>query len=610
MIWLVWHFGGRPSGGFFAAVTFTLSGFFIGHAEHTPYISIAAWLPWIFGLADRAVARSHPGFALLAAGSMGTASLGGYPGLLAFTGLALVLWLILRFLPSGGQEDRPLRNRAAWVAGILCLIGLVTLIVWSPILHAFFTEGEGYTERVSPLPPDKANFGDPFSIPALLSFFFPYASILGRSLMQADISMANGYVGVFAVPLAAFWFLKGSGNRRAWWFLGFLLFMFLVSLGGKAGVRTVLYHLFPPMRYMRFSAPFRLYWILALSLAAGLGFSLLKERPETSRNTLFLLAGWAGTALAAAFLLVRFFSSHGLPVDGSLLRLFLPAMAVLPAGIAVLWLMSSSRSVPLKRAAPAFLILLVAADMAGHLYSNQETVWVRRETIHQAESFHRRSTFVRGEPGPRHPPLPFGYFNAQQVIKVPVVQGYTTMKSGGFDEVLCRSRFVEVMQSPLRFWISPGVEPVTSRESALSALAATGYGGPVPVFIEDAKPFSPLLRVAPGSYGTTRILSYAPEEIEMEIEVPGMMGGFLASTERYASGWKAWVDGVPEHVVKTNLYFRGIFVPAGKHIVRWAYKPDLWKPFVILSYASLTVSMGGALFLVFRRPRGESDDER
>ncbi len=601
MIWLAWHFGSRPSGGFVAAAVYTLSGFFVGHAQHTPYISIAAWLPWIFGLADRAVATSRFGFALLGGAAMGMASLGGYPGLLTFAGLALALWLSLRFLLPGADGDRPLSNRACRVAGTLCIVGSVAVAVWSPVLHAFFTEGAGYTDRVSPVPPDVANFVDPFSPMAFFSIFFPYASLLGRSLMQADLSMANGYVGCLAVPLAAYWFLKGTGKQRPRWFLIFFLFMFLVSLGGKAGVRTALYYLFPPMQYMRFSAAFRLFWIFALSLAGGLGFSLLKERPETSRHALYPFLGWAGAALLSALVLVRVFSSRGIAVGDAFPRLFMPAMAIFPIGIVILYFMSASRSARMRTFGPAVLLLLAAADMGAHLYNNRESVWIARDSIRQAEAFHRRTTGVSGEPGPRRPPLPFGFFNAQQVVKEPVVQGYTTMKSRGFDEILCRSRFVEVMQSPRRFWLSPGAETVFSVEDALSTLAVTGAGNPVPAYVTGVAP--PGLsrgRTVPGSYGRTNVVYYSPERVEIEVDVPSGSGAFLASTERYATGWTARLDGIPQVVYQTNLYFRGLLVPPGPHHIVWTYEPRLWSALVWLGYAVLVSATAGGVMQISR----------
>jgi hypothetical protein len=614
MLWLSWHFGSTSSGGLIATMAYALSGFFIGHAEHTPYIIVAAWLPWIFGFADRAMSTGRREYALLAGIAMGMASLGGYPGLVTFTGLAIAVWLSVRFLPAdpaGGPKQRPFPKSLVEMAITLVIIAVTMIAIWSPVLHAFFTEGVGYTDRVSPLPPGTANYGDPFSLPAFLSIFFPYATIAGRAWMEADISMTNGYSGILAFPLAFFWFLKGSGKKRPWGMLAFFLCMFLVSLGGKAGIRTALYYLFPPMQFLRFSAPFRLFWILPVCLAAGLGYSAILSQPEDRRYAFFLFLGWMAAAMIASFFLMVFLHARDGGVPGGIsLRLFLPAAVILPVATLCLWLCTPPHKELWSRLAVSAFLLLAITDMAGHFLNNQDTVWARGNSIRQAESIHRHSTYIPGEPGPRLPPLPFGFFNAQQVIKKPVVQGYTTMRSRGFDDVLCRSRFVEILMSPVRFWLSPGIESLSSKESALSLLAVTGLGDPVPVFIEGPK--TSLLhseRVIPGSFGKAEVLIYAPEKVEMIIDVPGEEGGFLASTERYASGWKAWINGVPEPVVKNNFYFRGIFVPSGRHSVRWTYEPRLWKPLVILSYSSLIVSLCAAIGLFLRRSKKESADE-
>lgn len=611
MLWLSWHFGSGPNGGLFAALAYALSGFFIGHAEHTSYVIIAAWLPWIFGFADRAVSTGGRGYALLAGSAMGVASLGGYPGLVAFTGLAIAVWFVVRLLLAG-HATAPKRHHSTRhlveMAITLVIIAVTMVAIWSPVLHAFFTEGAGYTERVSPLPPEAANYGEPFSLPAWISIFFPLVTIVGREWMGADISMTNGYVGILAFPLAFFWFLKGSGEKRPWAMLVFFLFMFLVSIGGNAGVRTALYYLFPPMRFVRFSAPFRIFWILPVCLAAGLGYSSILSQPHHRRYASTLFAGWMAAVVIAIFFLTVIFPLHDR--DGSylvVLRSFLPAAVVLPVATGCLWLCTPAKKEHLSRLFLSAFLVLSIIDMSGHFLNNQDTVWTRSNALRRVESAHRRSTHISGEPGPRLPHLPFELFNVQQVIKSPVVQGYTTMVSRGFDEVLCKSRFVEILMSPLRFWISPGVEVLPSKESALSVLASTGFGDPVPVFIENSR--TSLLhsdRIIPGSLGKAEVLFYAPERVDMNVDVPGREGGFLASTERYAPGWKAWIDGIPQEVVKTNLYFRGIFVPPGRHFVRWTYEPRLWNQLVILSYSALVVAFCGGIGLLIRTSRGKN----
>ncbi len=610
MMWLAGRFGGTPAGGLVAALTYVFSGFFIGNAEHTPFIPVAAWLPWIIGLADASVRESNPGYALLAGCALGVSSLGGYPTLVSFTGVAVGLWLVLRFLPPTGTEDHGSGTpgkRLLRIGSSMALVALVTIAVWSPVLNAFFREGAGYTDRIEPLPPAIANYGDVFSLPAMSSLLFPYATIVGKGdWMNADISMTNGYVGILTIPLAVCWFLTSEGRRRPWWLLAFFVFMFLLSLGGKAGLRTVLYYVFPPLRYGRYSSIFRLYWIFASCFAAGLGFSDLAGRPGNRRLAFGILLSWTVLAAAGGLVLSRVLHAKGIPADDVTYRLFVPALPVLALAVPLAWIWTGKRFPALHPLVPFLLLALVHADMAGHLRNNRETVCVPRDSIRQAERFHRRTTFVPGDPGPRHPPGTFHYFNVQQVIKEPVVKGYIAMQAEGFDKVLAASRFAEILQSRNRFWLSPGVEAASSRDTVLSTLSRTGAGNQVPVFVEGCADSFPRQGVIPGSYGTVRILSYAPEAIEMEVHAPAPQGGFLASTERYARGWKAWIDGVPATVCRTNLYFRGIPVPPGRHSVIWRYEPFLWRPLAALSYAVLAVGCGAAVFLLRRRtPPGD-----
>ena len=604
MIWLTRNNGGVPSAGLLAALAYTLSGFFIGNAEHTPFIPVAGWLPWIIGLADIAVRRSSPGHALLAGASLGVSALGGYPTLVAFTGLAAALWLSFRFLLDAGANEsdpRGFLRRAGWVGGTLLLMAILSIAIWSPVLNAFFREGAGYTDRLAPLSSDVANFGDVVSLPAMFSLLYPLMTIIGTGeWMQADISMTNAYMGILTIPLAIFWFLKGGGSRRPWWFFGFFLFMFLVSLGGKAGLRTMLYYVFPPLKYGRYSAIFRVYWIFALCFAAALGFTRLIAHPEERKSALGVLLGWTGIAVVASLLLTAFLGSHGIEAGKHFPRLYLPAMLILPLGVAVFWLWGRGAGGTISLLAPALLVFAFHADMAGHLYNNMETVAVPRDSIRQVEMYHRRGTDIDGEPGPRHPPRRWNFFNVQQVIKEPIVKGYIAMQSKGFDEILAASPFVEVMKSPVRFWLSPGVEKTPPLDSALAVLSGTGAGSPVPVFTDEVPKGLSIEKVVPGTYGSTGIRSYSPEKIEMDVEIPGKHGAFLASTERFAPGWKAWVDGVPQNVSKVNLYFRGIPVPAGRHTVTWKYEPELWGPLVAVSRLTLLLALGAGFYLLRR----------
>ncbi len=591
LLWARKRGAGTP-GALIAAVAYAFSGFFIGHAEHTSFIVLAGWLPWIFHLSEEAVETGRTDRALLAGAAFGYACLSGYPGFMPFTGLALGLWLLSRHLadnPSGTAGGMGVR--ALPVLKTLALAGIVAVVVWSPSLHAFFVEGGGYTERVAALAPEIANQLGPFPPSAFFSLFFPFAGILGRDAIPTDISMSNGYVGIFVIPLALTWFLRKEGSRRPWGFAAFLFFMLLVSIGGRAGLRTLLYYAFPPLRFMRFSAPFRLFWIMPLCLAGGQGFGILVTQAKERLLALKILAGWGCVAVVSALVLDRFLGSAGVETASMAGTLYAPAfiLFVFFAAVLLIW----SREAPGKPGSPLVPMLLAAlvfCDMAAHLRNNSPTVWAPSDTIRQAEAVHRRDTLIPGDPGPRLPPLPYGFFNVHLLLKAPVSRSYVTMLSKGFDEGIAGkgSRFVEVLQAAPRFWLSPGVSPLPSRDEAIETLRRTGAGDNVPLFVDGAAAAG-LGRgsVVPGTFGAVRTVLYSPERVDLSVDVPGKAVAFLASTERITAGWRVLVDGVRQDPVRTNLYFRGVPLPPGRHSVVWEYKPSRLFPMLAFSFLTL-----------------------
>lgn len=63
-------------------------------------------------------------------------------------------------------------------------------------------------------------------------------------------------------------------------------------------------------------------------------------------------------------------------------------------------------------------------------------------------------------------------------------------------------------------------------------------------------------------------------------------GGFAVLSEvYYDKGWKAYVDGTETPIYKTNYVLRGIFVPKGKHEIKFEFRPDSY-------YKTVPVSIG------------------
>lgn len=608
MIWLARHFGCSPLGALVAAMSYSLSGFFIGHGQHTPFIQVASWTPWFFYLADKAVAKSSVGFTLLAGTAIGISSYGGYPGLILFSHVALALWLCLRYLAWTPQGDtRTMSSRTLWVCTVLLVTGVILIAVWSPTLSSFFIEGRDYTDRVSRLEESTASYSNTFTLQATISFVAPYLTILAHDLMATDLSMSNAYMGLLIIPLAVFGFFNSAERKIPWWIFIYIAFMFILSLGGDFGLRKLLNIIYPPLEYTRHSSVFRLYFILPISLLAGMSFSYLYKDGKSIKILLVILLSWMALCFLALFL---FFVSTGINFSEIIANYYMKfyQLILLLIVFSLIFCAYLNKWGKKVNIIIAILVIGVFIDSSMHLYNNSITVWSdvsiaktyrseRWRSLEVLKKEHNSSTVVNGNPRNRLPGMPFNFVNAQQIMKVPIVGGYVTMQKEGFDDVLKRSRFQQVLTSEHRYWLSPGTEPSLSEETTLARLAAVGGGDPVPVFTPAGMTTLNSNSVVPGSYGVAKITKYAPERIEMVTYAPNNEPAFLASTERYSSSWKAFVNGEQSNVINTNLYFRGVLVPPGESNVIWIYNPIYWKPLLMLSYLTVFACFFSGLVL-------------
>ena len=71
--------------------------------------------------------------------------------------------------------------------------------------------------------------------------------------------------------------------------------------------------------------------------------------------------------------------------------------------------------------------------------------------------------------------------------------------------------------------------------------------------------------------GEARLELYRPEEIV--VRTVSATDGFLVLLDPFFPGWRAAVDGLGTEIYRTDYLFRGVFVPAGEHVVRFAYEP-------------------------------------
>jgi uncharacterized membrane protein YfhO len=68
-----------------------------------------------------------------------------------------------------------------------------------------------------------------------------------------------------------------------------------------------------------------------------------------------------------------------------------------------------------------------------------------------------------------------------------------------------------------------------------------------------------------------RIVSYGRNSVAIEVE--SSAAGVLVLHDIHYPGWEASVDGERRPILRANLLFRGVEVPAGRHRVEFHFRP-------------------------------------
>jgi hypothetical protein len=130
--------------------------------------------------------------------------------------------------------------------------------------------------------------------------------------------------------------------------------------------------------------------------------------------------------------------------------------------------------------------------------------------------------------------------------------------------------------------------------SAVGLRAPQSVGGLLVYANSAARPRAWLETSAPGEWRDVGGIERSPNRIVVEVEGPGR----LVLSELAYPGWTADLDGRAVEVELEDGLFRAVDVPAGKHSVRFEFRPTSLYVGLVLTI----VSLGCLAFLWSRRP--------
>ena len=96
-----------------------------------------------------------------------------------------------------------------------------------------------------------------------------------------------------------------------------------------------------------------------------------------------------------------------------------------------------------------------------------------------------------------------------------------------------------------------------------------------------------------------KIIHYANQNVIVHASLSG--SGVLVLADSYYPGWRVYVDGKEQEILRANFFFRGVTLSEGKHLVEFRYQP---RSFILGLIISLIMLCGVVLgVIVFSLPK-------
>ncbi len=149
-----------------------------------------------------------------------------------------------------------------------------------------------------------------------------------------------------------------------------------------------------------------------------------------------------------------------------------------------------------------------------------------------------------------------------------------------------------------RAYIVHKAEKIFQREDILTRLKDENFDFRKSIIIEKGIPegMASLNNLDIAEQSSVKIADYRPNRIELEAYMKN--DGFMVLSDVYHPDWRAYVNGKPAEVYRTNYMLRSVFLPKGSHQIKFVYVP---LPFITGAIISILTFIAVVLFLFYEK---------
>ena len=615
MFYLARRWTGNSFAAAFAGATFAFNGFTINLLMWPSHIATFCWMPWVV-LAVESAWREGGEKIPLAAGVGAVQMLAGGPETIALTWLVLLALWLQQFIAGETPRAGMLWRFPLMVALVFSLSAMQLLPFLDLVAHA--QRGAGYTDLRWSMPASGwANF--------LVPMAFGKAGSAGIFFQHGQSWTSSYYLGIGTFWLAI---LSTLAVRlpRVRLLAALAIITFLCALGSNTPVYPLLRKLIPQLSSITYPVKFIMGVVFAAPLLAA--FALAKIAPGGSSPTdigdaarkrnpsLFLAVGASLlTAIIAIVIWTQYANSAMENARAALLSGISRAGFLLLTG-AILLAMTRRSNSPAMRLAPYGLIVIAWLDVFTHEPTQNPTVppSVYELNLARAQLRMDPQPELGGSRAMLSTPAVLDMFrlgladaktnllakrlgycaDVNLLDKVPTADGFFSLNPGEFDQLW---NFVHDATngnwSELQNFM--GVSQYSSCTNFLAWTPQSNFfplvtAGQKPVFLDDQNILytfgrnackatetvflppdeKPLVMVT--DQADAKILSqhFGIKIVDFDIACSAPTLAVIAQT--YFHNWQAEVDGRSVPLLRANVAFQSVQVPAGNHHIHLYYR--------------------------------------
>ena len=611
----------------FAGTVFPFNGLSLNLLMWPSHTATFAWMPWVVLAAE--LAWCEGGRKIIFAAFAGAMQmLAGGPEIIFFTWvLLLVLW-VQQFV--AGESPR---GKMFWlfplVVALVILLSAVQLLPFFD-LAAHSQREAGYADLRWSMPGwGWINFLVPMAFGSTHTegIFFQYGQYWTSSYYLG--------IGVLWLALLAIWI----PNRRVRLLLALALAAFIFALGGNTFVLPALRKMLPQLSFITYPVKYILLAVFIAPLPAAFALAQLQS-PKIQKR--FPLVGTILFLLLAGILFWAWrFSFPSDDIRATLLNGLSRAIFLVLTG-AIFFVLARKSESNIFRVAPLLLIFAAWLDVFTHEPAQNPAVSPTIYELNLARADLKMNpqpelggsramvspaaandfvNFASGDPKNNFLAKRAGYCaNVNLLDAVPKVDGFFSLTPRANDDVLSLfytttnasyprlEDFMGVSQitapGEMFKWqprpdflplVTAGQKPVfLDDENALSALTQNNFDGSKVVLLPPEMKSS----VTVSNQTFAKILDSKFSDNTVDAEVEAAEPSLVVVAQTYYHDWHVEIDGQPAKLLRANVAFQAVQVPAGRHQLHFYYHD---RAFETGATASI-IAWLGCLMCLFRQP--------